>query len=215
MAFITDPATKFDFQPADFVPFKDKAVCDYVRSLSGKDLEKREAWWHPEFEVKVMMNPHPVLIATLFERLRAASEAGKTFTMILGNPEPDTYIPLAQLINYFQIDCSKVHLFAEDEWADQDGNIAPITYEAGFAHSMIKYLQQQIDPKLRMPMENVHFPTNENIKDYSKIINDISEGGADIASTSPGWAGHMAFVDPKNAINYMEISLLLCLKNTE
>ena len=45
--FITDPATKFDFQPHEFVPFKDKAVCDYVRSLSGKDLEKREAWWHP------------------------------------------------------------------------------------------------------------------------------------------------------------------------
>ena len=178
--FIVDPATKFDFQPHEFVPFKDKAVLERVRNMSGKELEQREEWWHPEFQVKVMMNPHPVLIATLFERLRAASEAGKTFTMILGNPEPDTYIPLAQLINYFQIDCSKVHLFAEDEWADQDGNIAPITYEAGFAHSMIKYLQQQIDPKLRMPMENVHFPTNENIKDYSKIINDISEGGADI-----------------------------------
>ncbi len=195
--FITDPATKFDFQPHEFVPFKDKKVCDYVRSLSGKDLEKREDWWHPEFNVKVMMNPHPVLIATLFERLRAASEAGKSFTMILGNPEPDTYIPLAQLINYFGIDCSKVHLVAEDEWADEAGNIAPITYEAGFAHSMIKYLYNQIDEKLRMPMENVHFPTNANIKDYSKIIDDITEGtGADIASTSPGWAGHMAFVDP-------------------
>ena len=36
-----------------------------------------------------------------------------------------------------------------------------------------------------------------SIKDYSKIIDDITEGtGADIASTSPGWAGHMAFVDP-------------------
>jgi len=193
---IFEPNTKFDFLPADFVPFKDREVCERVRKMSGVELEQREPWWHPEFNVKVMMNPHPVLIATLFSRLKAASEAGKTFTMILGNPEPDTYIPLAQLINYFQIDCSKVHLFAEDEWADQDGNIAPITYEAGFAHSMIKYLQQQIDPKLRMPMENVHFPTNENIKDYSKIINDISEGGADIASTSPGWAGHMAFVDP-------------------
>ena len=86
MNFITDPATKFDFQPAEFVPFKDKAVCDYVRSLSGKDLEKREAWWHPEFNVKVMMNHHPVLISTLFTRLKAASEAGKPFTMILGNP---------------------------------------------------------------------------------------------------------------------------------
>ena len=195
--FITDPATKFDFQPHEFVPFKDKKVCDYVRSLSGKDLEKREDWWHPEFNVKVMMNPHPVLIATLFSRLKAASEAGKSFTMILGNPEPDTYIPLAQLINYFGVDCSKVHLVAEDEWADESGNIAPITYEAGFAHSMIKYLYYQIDEKLRMPMENVHFPTNANIKDYSKIIDDITEGtGADIASTSPGWAGHMAFVDP-------------------
>ena len=195
--FITDPATKFDFEPHEFVPFKDKKVCEYVRNLSGKDLEKREDWWHPEFQVKVMMNPHPVLISTLFTRLKAASEAGRSFTMILGNPEPDTYIPLAQLINYFQVDCSKVHLVAEDEWADQDGNIAPITYEAGFAHSMIKYFYYQIDEKLRMPMENVHFPTNANIKDYSKIIDDITEGtGADIASTSPGWAGHMAFVDP-------------------
>ena len=52
--FIVDPATKFNFEPADFVPFKDKKVCEYVRSLSGKDLEKREDWWHPEFNVKVM-----------------------------------------------------------------------------------------------------------------------------------------------------------------
>ena len=178
--FITEPATKFNFNPSEFVPFKDREVCERVRKMSGKELEKREDWWHPEFNVKVMMNPHPVLIATLFSRLKAASEAGKTFTMILGNPEPETYIPLAQLINYFKVDCSKVHIFAEDEWADDQGNIAPITYEAGFVHSMIKYLYEQIDPKLRMPMENVHFPTNANINDYSKIINDVSEGGADV-----------------------------------
>ena len=194
--FQFDPVKPFKFEPADFVPFRDKKVCEYVRSMSGKELEKHESWQHPEFSVKVMMNPHPVLIATLFTRLKAASEAGKNFTMILGNPEPETYIPLAQLINYFGVDCSKVNVFAEDEWADQDGNIAPITYGAGFAHSMLKYLVYQIDPKLRMPMENVHYPTNANINDYSKIINDISEGGADIISTSPGWTGHTAFVDP-------------------
>ena len=90
---VIEPASPFSFLPADFVPFKDREVCERVRKLSGKDLEKREDWWHPEFDVKVMMNPHPVLIATLFSRLKAASEAGKTFTMILGNPEPDTYLP--------------------------------------------------------------------------------------------------------------------------
>lgn len=190
---IFDPPTKFDFKCAEYVPFKDREVCERLRKLSGKDLEKHD---NPDFNIKVMMNPHPVLIATLFSRLKAASEAGKKYTMILGNPEPDTYIPLAQLINYFQVDCSKLHIFAMDEWANEDGVIAPETYEAGFAHSMLKYFVYQIDPKLRMPMENVHYPTNKNIGYYSKLITDIGEGGADICSSSPGWTGHMAFIDP-------------------
>ncbi len=190
---IFDPPTKFDFKCADYVPFKDREVCERLRKISGKDLEKHD---NPDFNIKVMMNPHPVLIATLFSRLKAASEAGKKYTMILGNPEPDTYIPLAQLINYFQVDCSKLHIFAMDEWANEDGVIAPETYEAGFAHSMLKYFVYQIDPKLRMPMENVHYPTNKNISYYSKLITEIGEGGADICSSSPGWTGHMAFIDP-------------------
>ena len=193
---ITDPVKEFKFRPSEFVPFKDKEVCERVRKLSGTELEKHEDWQHPDFKVKVMMNPHPVLIATLFSRLKAASEAGKPFSMILGNPEPDTYIPLAQLINYFQVDCSKVSIFAEDEWADEDGNVAPETYEAGFVHSLLKYFVYQIDEKLRMPLSQVHYPTTKNINDYSKIINDCSFGGADIISTSPGWTGHVAFVDP-------------------
>ena len=193
---IFDPPTKFAFQCGDYVPFKDREICERVRKLSGKELEQHEEWQHPEFNVKVVMNPHPILIATLFARLKEASEAGRPFSMILGNPEPETYIPLAQLINYFGVDCSKVHIFAEDEWADDQGNVAPETYEAGFVHSMLKYFVFQIDPKLRMPMENVHYPTTQNIGDYSKIINDVTEGGADIISTSPGWTGHTAFVDP-------------------
>ena len=196
MSKIFDPATDFKFQPADYVPFKDREICEKLRKISGTDLEKRDPWHHPEFNIKVMMNPHPVLIATLFSRIKEASEKGKKITLILGNPEPDTYIPLAQLINYFKVDCRNVHLFAMDEWADQDGNIAPETYKAGFAHSMLKYLVYQIDEKLRMPMENVHYPTTKNINSYSDMITDCGEGGADICSSSPGWTGHMAFIDP-------------------
>ncbi len=188
-----DPPTDFAFQPADFVPFKDRALCERLRKLSGKDLEKHP---NPDFHIKVMMNPHPVLIATLFARIREAAQNGRKLTMILGNPEPETYIPLAQLINYFQVDCRNVHIFAMDEWADDQGNIAPETYKAGFAHSMLKYLVYQIEEKLRMPLENVHYPTNKNISVYSKMITECGEGGADICSSSPGWTGHMAFIDP-------------------
>lgn len=188
-----DPPTDLKFVPGDYVPFKDREVCERLRKISGKDLEKHP---NPDFNIKVMMNPHPVLIATLFARIKEASENNRKITLILGNPEPETYIPLAQLINYFKVDCKNVHLFAMDEWADDQGNIAPETYKAGFAHSMLKYLVFQIDEKLRMPLENVHYPTTKNIKDYSKMITDCGEGGADICSSSPGWTGHMAFIDP-------------------
>ncbi len=193
MKTIFDPATDFKFIPADYVPFKDRELCEKLRKISGTDLEKHP---NPDFNIKVMMNPHPVLIATLFERIKEASDNNRKITLILGNPEPDTYIPLAQLINYFKVDCKNVHIFAMDEWADQDGNIAPETYKAGFAHSMLKYLVYQIDEKLRMPLENVHYPTNKNIANYSDMITECGEGGADICSSSPGWTGHMAFIDP-------------------
>lgn len=190
---IFDPATDFKFTPGDYVPFKDREVCERLRKISGKDLEKHP---NPDFKIKVMQNPHPVLIATLFERIKESDDLNKRCVMILGNPEPETYIPLAQLINYFKVNCRNVHIFAMDEWADEDGNIAPETYKAGFAHSMLKYFVYQIDEKLRMPLSQVHYPTNKNINDYSDMITTIGEGGADICSSSPGWTGHMAFIDP-------------------
>ncbi|NLD59257.1 MAG: hypothetical protein GX647_06350 [Clostridiales bacterium] len=199
--FFFDPPTDFAFRCGDYVPFKDRELCEKLRKISGKDLEKHP---NPDFNIKVMMNPHPVLIATLFERIRRSDELDKRCTLILGNPEPETYIPVAQLINYHRVNCRNVHLFAMDEWADDQDNIAPETYKAGFAHSMLKYFWAQIDEELRMPLKNVHYPTNQNISYYSKLIADTGDGGADFCSSSPGWTGHMAFIDPVD--DFMQVS---------
>jgi glucosamine-6-phosphate deaminase len=185
--------TDFAFDPADFVPFKDREVCERLRKISGKDLEKHH---NPDFNIKVMMNPHPVVIGTIFNRIKESDDQDKKFTIILGNPEPDTYIPVAELINYHRVNCRNVHVFAMDEWADQDGNIAPESYKGSFARSLLKYFFFEIDEDLRMPIENIHYPTNANINDYSKMITDCGEGGADLCSSSPGWTGHCAFIDP-------------------
>lgn len=190
-----DPTIRWDFQPHDFVPFKDREVCDRVSKISGKDLEKHP---NPDFRIKVMLNPHPVLIGRLFTLIKESDEQNKRCVLILGNPEPDTYLPLAELINYHGVNCRNVHIFAMDEWADQDGKIAPLTYEASLARHMLKYLYEPIEEKNRMPLENVHYPTNENIGHYSKLITETGDGGADFCSSSPGWSGHMAFIDPVN-----------------
>jgi len=184
---------EFRFEPASFVPFRDRAALEKARSVHGKDLEK---YSNDKMKIRVTKNPHPVIIGDIFTRIKMSDDLDKKQVLILGNPEPETYIPVAELINYHKVSCRNVHIFAMDEWADQDGNIAPESYKAGFAHSMLKYLVHQIDEPLRMPMKNIFYPTNENIKDYSKMITDVGEGGADVCYSSPGWAGHIAFVDP-------------------
>lgn len=190
---IFSPPADWNFAPADFVPFKDRKECERVRKISGKDLEKHP---NPDFRIKVTLNPHPIIIGDIFARIKQSDEQNTKLTLILGNPEPETYLPVAELINYHGVNCRNVHIFAMDEWADEDGNIAPETYQSGFAHSMLKYFVYQIDEHLRMPLENVYYPTNANIASYSKMIEDVGEGGADVCYSSPGWTGHMAFIDP-------------------
>ena len=184
---------EFVFEPAEFVPFKDRKVLEKARSVHGKDLEK---YSNDKMTIKVIKNPHPIIIADIFTRIKMSDDLDKKQVLILGNPEPETYIPVAQLINYHKVNCRNVFIFAMDEWADQDGNIAPESYKAGFARSMLEYLVYQIDEKLRMPLDNVFYPTNKNIGDYSKMITEVGQGGADVCYSSPGWAGHIAFVDP-------------------
>jgi len=185
--------SEFIFKPAEFVPFKDREILEKARSIHGKELEK---YSNDKMKVKVIKNPHPIIIGDIFTRIKMSDDLDKKQVLILGNPEPETYIPVAELINYHKVNCRNLYIFAMDEWADQDGNIAPVTYKSGFAYSMLNYFVYQVDEKLRMPLDHVFYPTNKNIKDYSKMIEDIGEGGADVCYSSPGWAGHIAFVDP-------------------
>jgi glucosamine-6-phosphate deaminase len=81
-----------------------------------------------------------------------------------------------------------------DEYANENDEIAPDTWEFGFGYAMKKNMVQAIDEKLRMPEKQVHVFTNANIKSYGKMIADM--GGADICYSGPGWTGHVAFVEP-------------------
>ncbi len=185
--------SEFTFRPADFVPFKDAAALAKARSVHGKELEN---YSNEKMKIRVTKNPHPIVIGDIFTRVKSSDDLDRKQVLILGNPEPETYIPVAELINYHKVNCRNLYIFAMDEWADQDGNIAPESYPASFARSMLDYFVYQIDEKLRMPLDQVFYPTNQNIRDYSKMITDTGEGGADVCYSSPGWAGHIAFVDP-------------------
>lgn len=179
-------------KPAEWVPFRDMAELERVRNIKRADIEKHP---NPDFKIKVVPDDQMewIWVEDMFYRIWKSAQEGKKIVFITPNPAP-CYARVASLINRFRINCSHVYTFNMDEWADQDGNIAPDTYPQSLMRAYKRFFYSQIDPELRMPLENVFGPTNENINDYSKMIADM--GGADVCYSGPGWSGHIAFVDP-------------------
>ncbi len=196
----------FTFKSADWVPYKDfdPALLERLRALDASNYEQRSEQHHPDFRIKVLDNFGPVTMTDRFLNIKASDDLDQKFVMICGNPNPNSYMPLAELINIWRVNCRNVYAFTMDEWADEAGNIAPLSYKAGLSRSFMKYFYEQIDPELRMPLENIYYPTNENIADYSKLLYDVSDGGNYTLYSGPGWAGHIAFIDPSPEFTNVE-----------
>jgi 6-phosphogluconolactonase/Glucosamine-6-phosphate isomerase/deaminase len=186
-------SNEFNFKPADFCPIKDREVLARLAAMTEEEIEKHP---NPDVHIKILPNHGAVVLAEKFLYIKESYEQNKKFSTIFGNPNTDTHMALAELINRFRIDCKNCVFVTMDEWADEDGNIAPVTYKSGFTYSFMKYFINKIDPELRPLPENVLYPTTENINYYSDMIDDKTDGGIDYFTSGPGWAGHIAFIDP-------------------
>jgi 6-phosphogluconolactonase/glucosamine-6-phosphate isomerase/deaminase len=182
----------FDFSPASFVPFRDKAAVERVRAIPRAKLTEHP---NPDFRIRILPDAEiePLWIADMFERIRRSSEAGERFVMIAPNPWP-SYEKVARLINEHRISCHHLHTFNMDEYANEHGDIAPESWAFGFGHAFKKFFYANIDADLRPPENQVHSLSNENIAHYGKMLADL--GGADICYSGPGWTGHLAFIEP-------------------
>ena len=185
--------TSFRFVPADFCPIKDLDLLAKLAKMTPEEIEKHP---NPDVNIKIIPNAGAISLAEKFMKIKESSDQGKLFSTIFGNPNPTTHMALAELINRNKVSCRHCVFVAMDEWADQDGNIAPPTYRSGFIYSFMKYLIGKIDPELRPLPENVLVPTNKNVDHFSDLIDEKTDGGIDYFTSGPGWAGHIAFIDP-------------------
>lgn len=184
--------SEFQFEPAAFVPFRDRDVLDRIRRIRREEIDR-----HPNatLDIRVVRDSsvNAIQFADMVARIQEANAHNRHVTFILGNPNPG-YADLAHWINRLRIDCRRLHVFNMDEWADQDGNTAPESYPRGFMHAMKKYFYSHLDPALRPPESQIQGPTTANIGDYSRMLTDL--GGADACYSGTGWSGHTAFIDP-------------------
>jgi len=127
----------------------------------------------------------------LVGRIRDALDAGRQFVAIVPVGPMPQYPIAAAVINRLRLPLHHVHTFNMDEYADQDSNTAPTDWPGSFQRAMMEAFFDQIDPKLRPPAGQIHFPTKDRISSYSKQIEDM--GGADVCYGGIGWCGHIAF----------------------
>jgi len=183
---------EFEYSPSKWVPFRDKEALARVRNIKREDITKHP---NPDFKIQVLKDADIefLFIADMFYRIKAASDEDRQLVMILPQPLP-RYRRVAYLINKFRVNCRKLFTFNMDEYANEDGVIAPDTWPLGFTYSLKHNLYYQIDEDLRPPESQMIGLTNENLADYGKMIADL--GNADICYSGPGWTGHLAFIEP-------------------
>ncbi len=185
--------SNFTFEPAGFIPFKDKEVIKRCRAITREEICNHP---NPDFNIQVVKDEDMVFLwfGDLIARLKNADDNGERIVMILPNPWPG-YRHVARILNQCKISCKNLWAFAMDEYADQDGNVAPESWDLGFGHAMLKYFYYELDEDLRPPREQFSvFSDFKDVGDYSKKLAGL--GGADICYSGPGWTGHLAFIEP-------------------
>ena len=180
----------------DFYPFRDQAEIDRVRKITKEDIVAMNGKHptNPNIQLDVIRCDEfeTVMVTDMLKRIIDSDRYDKQCVMIMCNPNP-TYRKVAYMLRQLNVNCRNVKFYMMDEWADEDGNIAPLTYEAGFGNAFQRFMIDGIKD-LGFKMENFIYHSNKTTPDFSKMLED--DGDADIVYSGPGWPAHLAFIDP-------------------
>jgi glucosamine-6-phosphate deaminase len=169
----------------------DHEILDDAARLTEKDLAELG---RPGFSVRFYDTRESFFTAEALEYVWAwqrstdSSPAG-----ICGPIGPTEQLPLvARIVNDLEIDVRSGHFWAMDEWF-VDGTEVPRTHPLSFARADLELCFNQIDPKLRMSDEHLHFLRADNLREYTASYDRatclIMQGGQ-------GEVKHWAFNDP-------------------
>jgi len=191
-----DGQNEFTFRPAAFYPFKDVAdirrcraiTYEQIAALNGKHPD------NPNIRLDIFKDEEieMVMFADMVRRIVDSDRYDRKTVFIMPNPCP-TYRKVAYMLHQLNVNCRNVKFYMMDEWADDQGNIAPLSYKAGFGNAFYRFMVSNI-LDLGFKEENFIYHSKENTPNYSKMLED--DGEADVVYSGPGWPGHLAFIDP-------------------
>ena len=168
----------------------DRSILDDAAKITIDTLKSYE---RPGFKINIYDTLQEFYCADALEYINAWKQATADNPCgICGPIGPTEQLPIvAQMVNEFGISLKNAHFWGMDEWM-VDGKAVDCNFPLGFQKADMDMCFNRIDPKLRMPVENLHFPT-EDPTEYSKSYDQIRcvtmQGGQ-------GETKHWAFNDP-------------------
>jgi glucosamine-6-phosphate deaminase len=168
----------------------DREILNDAAKLEAKDLLQLS---RPGFKVVFYETIEDFYLAEALEYITAWRRATADDPIgICGPIGPTEQLPLvARLVNDLELDLRYAHFWGMDEWV-VDGKEVPMDHPLSFARADMALCFNRIRPDLRMPEENIHFPSADPavyIESWKQVRCAVMQGGQ-------GEVKHWAFNDP-------------------
>jgi len=163
-----------------------------ILSIPAKDLKKYSKTGVEILPTKQSIFDH--FARTIADEIKENNEKGNPTRIILPVGPVEEYPILVDITNKEKISWKNVHTFNMDEYLDWQGRPVPLDSPFSFEGYMRNNLFSKIDADLRIPEENIHFPSPFKIDELSEAIDAV--GGIDTCYGSIGYHGHVAFNEP-------------------
>ena len=168
----------------------DRKILDAAAKITIDTLKDYE---RPGFKINIYDTIQDFYCAEALEYIKVWQQATPENPVGLCGPiGPTEQLSLvAQMVNAMNLDLKNCHFWGMDEWM-VDGKAADMDFPLGFAKADMDLCFNKIREELKMPMENMHFPTEdptEYIESWNKARCLLMQGGQ-------GETKHWAFNDP-------------------
>ena len=168
----------------------DREILDAAAKITIDTLKDYE---RPGFKINIYDTIQDFYCAEALEYIKVWQQATPENPVGLCGPiGPTEQLSLvAQMVNAMNLDLKNCHFWGMDEWM-VDGKAADMDFPLGFAKADMDLCFNKIREELKMPMENMHFPTEdptEYIESWGKAKCLLMQGGQ-------GETKHWAFNDP-------------------
>ncbi len=168
----------------------DDELLDRALALEADDLESLA---RPGFHLEFYDTLEEFYLAEALEYVDAWRQATPNNPAgICGPIGPTEQLPLvARIVNDLEIDLSNAHFWGMDEWV-VEGDTVDSSHPLSFRKADMELCFDRIRPSLRMPEENLHFPTGD-LGEYSARFDDVR---CAVMQGGQGEVKHWAFNDP-------------------